>query len=135
MRFGPEWRDMRIVILDGYTLNPGDLSWGDLESLGECRIHERTPAEETVQRSGDAEILITNKTVLNADVIAQLPNLKYIGVLATGYNVVDIEAAARSGIPDTNVPEYGTASVAQMVFAHHHHATRIEQYGLNPTIY
>lgn len=109
---------MRIVVLDGYTLNPGDLSWDDLTSLGECSIHERTSAEETVQRSAEAEIVITNKTVLDADVIAQLPNLKYIGVLATGYNVVDIETAARRGIPVTNVPEYGTASVVQMVFAH-----------------
>ena len=109
---------MRIVVLDGHTLNPGDLSWEELQALGECTIHERTPAEETVKRSANAEIVITNKTVLDADVISQLPNLKYIGVLATGYNVVDIDVAAQRGIPVTNVPEYGTGSVTQMVFAH-----------------
>nr|VFK22536.1 MAG: glycerate dehydrogenase [Candidatus Kentron sp. MB]VFK28885.1 MAG: glycerate dehydrogenase [Candidatus Kentron sp. MB]VFK74134.1 MAG: glycerate dehydrogenase [Candidatus Kentron sp. MB] len=109
---------MRIVVLDGYTLNPGDLSWTELQSLGECDIHERTSMKETVHRAQDATVLLTNKTVLDAGIIAQLPHLKYIGVLATGYNVVDIEAAARRGIPVTNVPEYGTGSVNQMVFAH-----------------
>jgi len=109
---------MQIVVLDGYALNPGDLSWQGLESLGSCTIHDRTPAEHTVGRAKDAEIILTNKTVLGEDEIAQLPELKYIGVLATGYNVVDTEAARRREIPVTNVPEYGTASVAQMVFAH-----------------
>ena len=109
---------MRIVVLDGHTLNPGDLSWEDLEALGECEIHERTPADETVRRSQNAEMILTNKTILGEAIIAQLPRLKYIGVLATGYNVVDVEAAAQRGIPVTNVPEYGTGSVAQMVFAH-----------------
>ena len=109
---------MRIVVLDGHTLNPGDLSWGDLESLGDCDIHERTPPDETVGRSRGAEILLTNKTLLDEGIIAQLPNLKYIGVLATGYNVVDTKSATRRGIPVTNVPEYGTGSVTQMVFAH-----------------
>ena len=109
---------MRIVVLDGYTLNPGDLSWGDLQLLGDCDIYDRTPADETVYRAQDAEIILTNKTLLNGDTIAQLSNLKYIGVLATGYDVVDTEAAARRGIPVTNVPEYGTRSVSQMVFAH-----------------
>ncbi len=109
---------MKIVVLDGHTLNPGDLSWEELEALGECEIHERTPADETVRRSQNAEMILTNKTILDAAIIAQLPRLKYIGVLATGYNVVDVEAAAQRGIPVTNVPEYGTGSVAQMVFAH-----------------
>ena len=109
---------MRIVVLDGYTLNPGDLSWSELQALGPCTVYERTPKEETLQRSKDAEILLTNKTVLNEEIISQLPLLKYIGVLATGTNVVDVEAAARRGIPVTNVPEYSTASVTQMVFAH-----------------
>ncbi len=109
---------MRIVVLDGYTLNPGDLSWAKLESLGDCVVHDRTAPEETVSRSQGADIILTNKTVLDRRVLADLPDLKYIGVLATGYNVVDIDATAKRGIPVTNVPEYGTASVAQMVFAH-----------------
>nr|VFK38771.1 MAG: glycerate dehydrogenase [Candidatus Kentron sp. SD]VFK43445.1 MAG: glycerate dehydrogenase [Candidatus Kentron sp. SD] len=108
----------RIVVLDGYTLNPGDLSWAELESLGRCEIHDRTPPEETLQRARNAEVVLTNKTVLDGEIIARLPRLRYIGVLATGYNVVDIEAAARRGIPVTNVPEYGTDSARQMVFAH-----------------
>lgn len=117
---------MRIVVLDGHTLNPGDLSWESLASLGELTVHERTPAAEIVSRAAGAGILLTNKTPLTADTIGQLPALRYIGVLATGYNVVDTEAAAARGIPVTNVPEYGTASVVQMVFAHllnfYHHA-------------
>ncbi len=108
---------MNIVILDGYTLNPGDLSWTALQSLGNCQIYDRTPASEVVQRAVEAEIVFTNKTVLNRAIIAQLPQLQYIGVLATGYNVVDIEAARERHIPVTNVPAYSTKSVAQMVFA------------------
>lgn len=107
-----------IVVLDGYTLNPGDLSWKDLEALGPCTVYDRSAPEETVARAEDAEIVITNKTELSSDVIEQLANLKYIGVLATGYNVVDIEAARSRGILVTNVPAYSTHSVAQMVFAH-----------------
>ena len=109
---------MKIVVLDGYALNPGDLSWGHFESLGECVVHERTPASETVSRASGAEIILTNKTLLTREIIEQLPDLRYIGVLATGYNVVDTEAAAERGIPVTNVPEYSTSSVVQMVFAH-----------------
>jgi len=109
---------MRIVVLDGYTLNPGDLSWKGLEELGPCTVYERTAAELTVERAKDAEIVLTNKTVLSAEVIEQLENLKYIGVLATGYNVVDVEAARKRGIPVANVPAYTTEAVAQMVFAH-----------------
>jgi glycerate dehydrogenase len=109
---------MRIVILDGYTLNPGDLSWEKFHTLGACEIHDRTQVNETVTRAKNAEILLTNKAPVTREMIANLPDLKYIGVLATGYNIVDIEAAAERGIPVTNVPEYGTNSVAQMVFAH-----------------
>lgn len=109
---------MQIVVLDGYTLNPGDLSWDDLEALGTCEIYDRTPPQDVVPRAKDAEIVLTNKTVLAREVIRQLPKLKYIGVLATGYNVVDTEAARRQNVPVTNVPTYGTRSVAQMVFAH-----------------
>ena len=109
---------MMIVILDGYTANPGDLSWKGLEALGEVTVYDRTKPEETVARAANAEIVLTNKVVINREVIAQLPQLRYIGVLATGYNVVDIEAARERGIIVTNVPAYSTESVAQMVFAH-----------------
>ncbi len=109
---------MKIVVLDGYTLNPGDLSWDDLRAIAPCEIHDRTPADQTLVRAAEAEIVLTNKTVLGRETIALLPHLGYIGVLATGYNVVDIAAARERGIPVTNIPAYGTASVAQMVFAH-----------------
>ncbi|UCG59285.1 MAG: D-2-hydroxyacid dehydrogenase [Phycisphaerales bacterium] len=109
---------MRIVVLDGFTLNPGDLSWMGLEELGECTIYDRTAAEDTVQRADGAEIVLTNKTALPSDVIERLTKLQYIGVLATGYNIVDVEAARELCLPVTNVPTYGTDSVAQMVFAH-----------------
>lgn len=108
---------MKIVVLDGYTLNPGDLSWEQFKALGEFETHDRTPQTQTVERARDAEIVLTNKTVLDRAVIAALPRLRYIGVLATGYNVVDIETARERGIPVCNVPEYGTANVAQAVFA------------------
>ena len=109
---------MNIVILDGYSANPGDLSWKELEELGTLTVYDRTKSDETVARAADAEIVLTNKVILNSEVIAQLPRLKYIGVLATGYNVVDIKAAHERGIIVTNVPAYSTESVAQMVFAH-----------------
>jgi glycerate dehydrogenase len=108
---------MRIVVLDGFTLNPGDLSWNELESLGECRIHDRSSAADVVEHAADAEIVLTNKTVLNREQILALPKLKYIGVLATGYNIVDVAAARERNIPVTNVPTYGTKSVAQHTFA------------------
>src|SRR3954471_15470578 len=108
---------MKIVILDGYCVNPGDLSWDVLRQFGEVTVYDRTPAAEAVTRAADAEIVLMNKTPLPAGVLAQLPKLRYIGVLATGYNVVDVEAARRQGITVTNVPTYGTASVAQFVFA------------------
>ena len=106
-----------IVVLDGYTLNPGDLSWRELESLGECRIYDRTAPSDVMRRSGEADIILTNKILLTRKTIFALPNLRYIGVMATGYNVVDLEAARERGIPVTNVPVYGTKSVVQMVFA------------------
>ena len=109
---------MKIVILDGYSANPGDLSWKELEELGTLTVYDRTKSDETVARAADAEIVLTNKVILNSEVIAQLPRMKYIGVLATGYNVVDIKAAHDRGIIVTNVPAYSTESVAQMVFAH-----------------
>lgn len=110
--------DLKIVVLDGYTLNPGDLSWKDLEALGTVKIYDRTRPGEVVERATGAQIVLTNKTVLDGEALSQLPDLKYIGVLATGYNVVNLEAARRQGITVTNIPAYSTDSVAQMVFAH-----------------
>jgi glycerate dehydrogenase len=107
-----------IVVLDGFTLNPGDLSWAPLESLGRCAIYDRTPPEEVVARAEHAGIVLTNKTVLCRDAIARLEDLRYIGVLATGYNIVDVEASRRRNIVVTNVPDYGSRSVAQMAIAH-----------------
>ena len=109
---------MKIVVLDGYALNPGDLSWDEMKLLGELEIYDRTSPEQVLERSIGAEALITNKTVLTSDHMDALPNLKYIGVLATGYNVVDINAAKEHKIVVTNIPAYSTQSVAQMVFAH-----------------
>ena len=109
---------MKIVVLDGYTLNPGDLTWDPLRALGPCAIFDRTPDAEILPRSAGAEILLTNKTPLRADTLRRLPGLRYVGVLATGYNIVDADAAAAQGIPVTNVPAYSTASVAQLAFAH-----------------
>lgn len=109
---------MKIVVLDGYAANPGDLSWDALKDLGECVIYDRTASAELLERAKDADVLLTNKVVISAETMAQLPNLKYIGVLATGYNIVDIEAARKHGIVVTNIPAYSTNSVAQMVFAH-----------------
>lgn len=122
---------MKIVILDGYSAQPGDLSWLGLENLGTLTVYDRTAPEQTVERAKDAEIVLTNKVVINKEVIAQLPLLRYVGVLATGYNVVDIEAARERGIIVTNVPAYSTESVAQMVFAHLLTVTnRTEHYAL-----
>ncbi len=109
---------MKIVVLDGYALNPGDLSWDEMKLLGELEIYDRTSPEQVLERSIGAEALITNKTVLTSYHMDALPNLKYIGVLATGYNVVDINAAKEHKIVVTNIPAYSTQSVAQMVFAH-----------------
>ena len=109
---------MNIVVLDGYAANPGDLCWDELQALGECTIYDRTAPAEVLERAAGAEILLTNKTVLTAEHMAALPELKYIGVLATGYNIVDTAAAKERGIIVTNIPAYSTDSVAQMVFAH-----------------
>lgn len=109
---------MKRVVLDGYAANPGDLSWDALKAMGDCTIYDTTPAELVIERAYDADIILTNKVLLRAQQISELPNLKYIGVLATGYNIVDIEAAKSRGIVVTNIPSYSTPSVAQMVFAH-----------------
>ena len=113
---------MKIVILDGYTENPGDLSWNGFEALGEVTVYDRTPfadgSGEIVRRAKGADILIVNKTPLSAETLAELaPELRYIGVLATGYNVVDTAAAKAQGVPVCNIPTYGTAAVAQFVMA------------------
>lgn len=108
---------MKLVILDGYALNPGDLNWAPLLALAECEIYDRTSEKDILARASDAEIILTNKSPLGAATLAQLPSLKYVGVLASGFDVVDVEAATLRNIAVTNVPEYSTRSVAQMVFA------------------
>ena len=108
---------MKIVVVDGYTLNPGDLSWDDLRALGECEVYERSTDEELLSRSASAEILLTNKMEVRSRHMERLPGLRYIGVTATGYNIVDVAGARERGIVVTNVPAYGTASVAQMTCA------------------
>ena len=125
---------MNIVVLDGYTLNPGDLDWTALQSLGSCRIYDRTKLTEIVERSTEADIILTNKVPLSRDTLSQLPRLRFIGVLATGFNIVDVAAAKEKNIIVANVPAYSTASVAQTVFAlllelthhtgHHSHEVR-----------
>lgn len=124
-----------IVILDGYTLNPGDLSWKGFEAFGDVTIYDRTEQQQILSRIGSADIVITNKTPLDADTIAKAPNLKYIGVLATGYNVVNVDAARKRGVVVTNIPTYGTDAVAQFAFAllleiaHHvqHHSDAVKE--------
>lgn len=108
---------MKIVVLDGYTLNPGDLSWEALEKLGNLEIYERTSADQLIERAQGATALFTNKVILSGEVIRNLPELRYIGVMATGYNVVDLDAANSAGITVTNIPAYSTDSVAQLVFS------------------
>ena len=109
---------MKIVVLDGYTLNPGDLDWAPLKELGDVTIYDRTELSQVIERAKDAEAILTNKVVITREEIEQLPKLKYIGVLATGYNIVDLKAAHEEEIVVTNIPAYATMSVAQMVFAH-----------------
>jgi len=133
---------VNIVVLDGHTLNPGDLSWEPLRRLGTCAIHDRTASDDIVARAAGAEIVLTNKCPLSAGTIAQLPRLRYIGVLATGHNVVDAAAAGARGIAVANVPDYGTRSVAQHVFAllleltqhvgHHAQMVRDGRWSANP---
>jgi len=108
---------MKITVLDGYTTNPGDLSWDEISRLGELTVYDRTPRELTAERSAGSEILLTNKTVLNNELLRSLPRLRYVGVLATGYNVIDTDEARRLGITVTNIPAYSTGSVAQLTFA------------------
>jgi glycerate dehydrogenase len=115
---------MRIVVLDGYTTNPGDISWQPLRDLGECAIYDRSTAEQVVERAAGAEILLTNKTPVTDGHLELLDGLQYIGMLSTGYDVVDVKAAAQRNIPVTNVPGYATDSVVQMVFAHLLHFTQ-----------
>ena len=109
---------MNIVVLDGYVLNPGDISWSPLEQLGDLKVYDRTMPEDVLERARDAQVILTNKTILTAKTIEQLPHLEYIGVLATGYNVVDLAAATGRRITVTNIPGYSTDSVVQTVFAH-----------------
>lgn len=108
---------MKIIVLDGYTENPGDLSWGGFEEVGSLTVYDRTPADKILERIGDAEVVYTNKTPITKETIAACPNLKFIGVLATGYNVVDVAAAKQAGIPVSNIPTYGTDAVAQFTIA------------------
>ena len=108
---------MKIVVLDGYALNPGDLSWEGLKQLGDLEIYDRTDTAQILNRAKYADLVLTNKTLLSSESLRQLPKLKYIGVLATGYNCVDVQTAKELGIAVTNIPSYGTASVAQFVFA------------------
>ena len=109
---------MKIVVLDGYSVNPGDLSWNALGELGELTVYDRTDAMDVVSRAQSADVVLTNKVVISKDIMERLAGLRYIGVLATGYNVVDVEAAAHFGVVVTNVPAYSTDSVVQMTFAH-----------------
>jgi len=119
---------MQIVVLDGYTLNPGDNPWEEVAHLGELTVHDRTPTDQIVERTRSAEVILTNKTPLSAETLEQLPELRLISVLATGYNIVDVDTARRRDIPVCNIPVYGTDSVAQYVFAllleHCHHVSR-----------
>ncbi|MBW7571417.1 D-2-hydroxyacid dehydrogenase [Caproiciproducens faecalis] len=108
---------MKIVILDGYTENPGDLSWEGFEKLGELTVYDRTPADKIVERIGGAEAVIINKTPISAETFHACPNIKYVGVLATGYNVVDVAAAKEKGVVVSNIPTYGTAAVGQFAIA------------------
>lgn len=126
---------MKIVILDGYTENPGDLSWAGFEALGELTVYDRTPAELIVERIGNADIVYTNKTPITREILDACPGIRYIGVLATGYNVVDVAAAREKGIPVTNIPTYGTDAVGQFAIAmlleicHHvdHHSRAVHE--------
>jgi glycerate dehydrogenase len=126
---------MKIVVLDGYTLNPGDLSWEGLERLGEVKVYDRPPIDKVLERIGDAEVIFTNKTPITKENLEALPNLKFIGVLATGYNVVDTISAKEKGIIVTNIPTYGTDAVGQFAIAllleicHHigHHSSAVKE--------
>ena len=129
---------MKIVVLDGYTENPGDLSWEKIEAMGELTVYERTPVKdkaEIIRRIGDAEIVITNKTPLDREILDACPSIRYLGLLSTGYNIVDYQYAGEKGIPVTNIPAYGTEAVAQFTIGllleicHHigHHSQAVSQ--------
>lgn len=126
---------MKIVVLDGYAANPGDISWEQIAALGELEVHDYTAPQDTLSRIGDAEIVLTNKVLITREIIENAPNLKYIGVLATGFNIIDLQAAREMGIPVCNVPTYATEAVAQFVFAlllelcHHvgHHNAQVQK--------
>lgn len=111
-------RKWNIVVLDGYAGNPGDLSWDSLKALGNCTVYDRTEPHQLTERAAEAQIVLTNKVAMDRAVIEALPHLKYIGVIATGFNIIDLEAAREHGVVVTNVPAYSTRAVAQMVFAH-----------------
>lgn len=127
---------MRITVLDGYAANPGDLSWEPLKEFGELKVYPRTASEDIVEHAKDADAILTNKCEISDDVISKLPNLRYIGELATGYNNIDVKAAQKHGIVVTNIPAYSTDSVVQMTFAHilnitnsiEHYATESRNY-------
>ncbi len=108
---------MKIVVLDGYTLNPGDISWEEMEEFGEVTVYDRTRKEDVTARIGDAEVVYTNKTPLTKETFEACPNIKFVGILATGYNIVDVDAAKERGIPVSNIPTYGTAAVSQYAIA------------------
>lgn len=126
---------MKIVVLDGYTENPGDLSWEGLEELGTLTVYDRTPKELVLERIGDADAIYVNKVVISREILEQCPNLRFIGMLATGYNVVDVEAAKERGVVVCNIPNYGTDAVGQFAIAllleicHHvqHHSTAVHE--------
>ena len=125
---------MKIVVLDGYTENPGDLGWEGLEKFGELTVYDRTPEDKIVERIGDADAVLVNKVAISRETLNVCKNVKYIGVLATGYNIVDVEAAKEKGIPVCNIPTYGTAAVGQFAIAllleicHHigHHSQAVQ---------
>lgn len=123
---------MKIVILDGYSTNPGDMSWYGFNTLGDLKVYDRTTSDSIIERCFDAECILTNKVIIDSKIMDKLPNLIYIGVLATGYNVVDIEAAVKRGIVVTNIPAYSTDSVVQMTFAHIFNITnRVGEYSVD----
>lgn len=125
---------MKITVLDGFTTNPGDLSWDCLKECGECMIYDRTPAELIAERTRDCEIVITNKTPLRRELLETLPKLRYIGLLSTGYNIVDLEYCKEKGIPVCNIPSYSTSAVAQLVFAlilEHTNSVAIHSYSVH----
>ena len=125
-------KPVEMVILDGYTLNPGDLHWKPLEAIGKCKIYDRSTPEQVIDRIGDGEIVLTNKAIIDRRTLKACANLKYIGVLATGYNVVDVQAAKEQGIVVTNAPGYSTSAVAQMVFSHIFNFTQnVAQHGMS----